>query len=73
MIRPGPFGDLEYQARLTDTLLTARPAYGAAVAWPDWPDLVAEMAGAPVTVRSAGPAAPQKAGDVRALGEAVSR
>ena len=58
---PGPARDLGYQQRLTGLLLTARPAYGDPVHPGDWPDLVEEIAGAPVVVRSHGPAATAKA------------
>jgi adenylosuccinate synthase len=40
-LAPGRFRDLGYQQRLTDMLLTARPAYSDPVAPGDWPDVVA--------------------------------
>ncbi len=63
-IAPGPDRDLAYQERLTRTLLAARPVYEEAdrPGEHDWPDAVAEITGAPVTVRSYGPAADAKTG-----------
>ncbi len=58
---PGPARDLGYQQRLTDMLLAASPIYGDPVAPADWPDVVAEITGAPVAVRSYGPSAASKA------------
>jgi adenylosuccinate synthase len=58
-IRPGPPRDLAFQTALTATLTAARPRYSH-VAPDDWPDVVAEMTGAPVTIRSYGPATPDK-------------
>jgi adenylosuccinate synthase len=63
----GPPRDLAYQERLTAMLLTARPVYSAPVPWQDWPDLIAEIAGAPVAIRSCGPDRGAKAGGFRAL------
>lgn len=59
-VTPGPWRDLGYQQRLTGLLQAARPLYGPPVAWRDWPDVVAEIAGAPVAVCSAGPTAADK-------------
>jgi adenylosuccinate synthase len=61
-IAPGPDRDLAHQERLTRTLLSARPVYdeGERPGEDDWPDAVAEIAGAPVAVRSHGPAAAAK-------------
>jgi adenylosuccinate synthase len=58
----GPHRDLAYQERLGRQLLAAWPLYhpDERVAAADWPDVVAEIAGAPVTVRSYGPAAAAK-------------
>jgi adenylosuccinate synthase len=63
---PGPARDLDYQQRLTDMLLTARPVYGDPVDPRDWPDAVADLAGAPVAVRSHGPSAVGKTASSRA-------
>ena len=48
--------------QLTRLLLSARPVYDETerIAARDWPDLVAEITGAPVTIRSHGPAAADK-------------
>jgi len=68
-IEPGPERDLGYQESLTARLLAARPVYGPDGDLPagpdggDWPDAVAEIAGAPVTVCSVGPAAGDKTTD----------
>jgi adenylosuccinate synthase len=59
-LAPGPAQDLDYQQRLTGMLLTARPVYGDPVDPGDWPDVVAQIAGAPVTICSHGPAAASK-------------
>ena len=61
-LEPGPPQDLDYQRLLTGTLLAARPVYdpGDGPAPEDWPDVVAEILHAPVTVRSYGPAAGDK-------------
>ena len=68
----GPPRDLAYQERLTAMLLSARPVFSAPVPWPDWPGLVAEIAGVPVAVRSAGPDRAAKAGGFRPLPSAAS-
>ena len=63
-IAPGPEHDLDWQERLTRTLLRARPVYDDVVcADPgrDWPDLFEEVLGAPVVLRSYGPTAADKA------------
>lgn len=75
-LKLGPERDLGRQERLTQLLQSEfRPVYDSRVPAGDdeWCDAVAEIAGAPVTVRSSGPAATQKAGDVRAVAEAVAR
>ncbi|WP_007515555.1 adenylosuccinate synthetase [Pseudofrankia saprophytica] len=55
-LTPGPAGDLERSAALTRQLLRALPVLDEASPGPDeWPDLVAEVCGAPVSVRSYGP------------------
>lgn len=75
-LRLGPEHDLGRQERLTQLLQSEfRPVYDSRVPASDdeWCEAVAEIAGAPVTVRSSGPAATQKAGDVGAVAEAVSR
>ena len=65
-IEPGPPRDLGYQEALTTMLRSARPLYDPAgpLAAGDWPDAVAEIVGAPVTIRShgRGRAAKQTAG-----------
>jgi adenylosuccinate synthase len=55
-IEPGPPRDLTAQQALTDMLLTARPVYDPAgpVGAEDWPDVAAQILGAPVTIRSHG-------------------
>jgi adenylosuccinate synthase len=61
-IEPGPPRDLAYQEKLTDALLKARPVYDPA-GQPDagdWPEAVAEILHAPVTIRSHGPAVTDK-------------
>jgi adenylosuccinate synthase len=63
---PGPARDLTYQQRLTDMLLAARPVYGDPVDPGDWPDVVAQIAGAPVAVRSHGPSTAGKTASSRA-------
>jgi adenylosuccinate synthase len=63
----GPPRDLAYQERLTAMLLTARPVYSAPVPWQDWPDLIAEITGVPVAIRSCGPDRGAKAGGFCAL------
>ena len=57
-IIPGPERDLTWQERLTAMLLRARPVYECP--GPDWPDLVEDVLGAPVTLRSYGPTAASK-------------
>jgi adenylosuccinate synthase len=57
-IIPGPERDLTWQERLTAMLLRARPVYECP--GPDWPDLVEDVLGAPVTLRSYGPTAAGK-------------
>jgi adenylosuccinate synthase len=64
---PGPFRDLGYQQQLTGMLLAARPVYSEPLQPGDWPDAVAEIAGAPVAVRSYGPSAARKAASLSAL------
>ena len=61
-IEPGPARDLAYQESLSRALLGARPVYDAAErpAAEDWPDVVAEILDAPVTIRSHGPAVTDK-------------
>jgi adenylosuccinate synthase len=61
-LEPGPPRDLDYQRLLTETLLTARPVYdaGDGPAPKDWPDVVSEIAHAPVAVCSYGPATGDK-------------
>ena len=63
-IEPGPPRDLAFQESLTGTLLKARPVYDPAerVMAADWPDAVAEIARAPVSVESRGPSAAGKTG-----------
>jgi adenylosuccinate synthase len=64
---PGPHRDLCYQERMTSMLMAARPLYGTAPSSDrDWCDAVAEIAGAPVALRSYGPAATAKAGAAKA-------
>jgi adenylosuccinate synthase len=63
----GPPRDLAYQERLTGMLRSARPVYSAPVPWRDWPDLVAEIAGTPVAIRSSGPDRASTAGGFRTL------
>jgi adenylosuccinate synthase len=71
-IEPGPPRDLAYQEQLSEALLSARPVDDpdGAPAADDWPDAVAEILRAPVTVRSHGPSAADKT--TRAL-DALSR
>jgi adenylosuccinate synthase len=71
-LMPGPYRDLAYQERLTAMLLTAQPVYSAPVPWRDWPDLVAEIAGTPVAIRSSGPGREAKAGGFYARPATVS-
>jgi adenylosuccinate synthase len=61
-LEPGPPRDLAFQQSLGTALLTARPRYDPAgrVDAHDWPDAVAEILHAPVTVRSHGPARTDK-------------
>jgi adenylosuccinate synthase len=61
-IEPGAPRDLAHQEQLTDALLRARPVYDPAgcPAPGDWPDAVAEILDAPVTIRSRGPAVTDK-------------
>ena len=59
---PGPDRDLAHAGQLTQLLLSARPVYDETerIAACDWPGLVAGITGAPVTIRSHGPAAADK-------------
>ena len=59
-IEPGPARDLGWQERLTRTLLRARPVYDEAGGVRDWPEVFAEVLGAPVVLRSYGPTAADK-------------
>ncbi len=61
-IEPSPARDLAYQESLTQALLRARPVYepGGGPMTDDWPDAVAEIVDAPVTIRSHGPAVTDK-------------
>ncbi len=61
-LHPGPDRDLAHAGQLTRMLLSARPVYDETerIAARDWPDLVAEITGAPVAIRSYGPAAADK-------------
>jgi len=60
-IEPGPERDLDWQERLTETLLRARPVYDDSVTRAeDWPGIFEEVLGAPVTLRSYGPTAAGK-------------
>jgi adenylosuccinate synthase len=60
-IGPVPARDLAFQERLTGTLLRARPVYDASrPAAGDWPDVLGGVTGAPVVLRSYGPAADAK-------------
>ena len=61
-IEPGPARDLAYQESLSQALLRALPVYDPAggPAADDWPDAVAEILDAPVTIRSHGPAVTDK-------------
>jgi adenylosuccinate synthase len=76
---PGPHRDLAYQERLTSMLLSARPVYGdAPVSDGDWCDAVTEITGAPMALRSYGPAATAKmctakAWNLRAASATTSR
>lgn len=58
----GPEHDLGHQERLTRTLFSASPVYdeNERLGADDWPDAVADIVGAPVTVRSYGPGADAK-------------
>jgi adenylosuccinate synthase len=71
-IEPGPPRDLAFQEALARTLLTARPVYDPAerVTAADWPDAVAEILRAPVSVVSRSPSA---AGKTRRPRQAASR
>ncbi|MEU4771250.1 adenylosuccinate synthetase [Micromonospora sp. NPDC023644] len=57
-LTPGPPGDLDRQAALTDRLLRSRPVYDAPP--PDWASAVARELGAPVVLTSHGPTAGDK-------------
>jgi adenylosuccinate synthase len=61
-IEPGPARDLAYQDSLSQALLRALPVYDPAgpPAADEWPDAVAEILDAPVTIRSHGPAVTDK-------------
>jgi len=61
-IEPGPARDLAYQESLSQALLSALPVYDPddGLAADDWPDAVAEVLDAPVTIRSHGPAVTDK-------------
>jgi adenylosuccinate synthase len=61
-IEPGPRHDLAHQESLTAQLLKARPVYERAgrKTADDWADAVAGIAGAPVVIRSHGPALTDK-------------
>ncbi|MEX5632586.1 adenylosuccinate synthetase [Parafrankia sp. FMc2] len=59
-LEPGPPGDLERQAALTERLARAEPLPGVRVAPEEWPDRVAAALGAPVTLTSYGPRAADK-------------
>jgi len=61
-IEPGPARDLAYQESLGQALLRALPVYppAGAPAADEWPDAVAEILDAPVTIRSHGPAVTDK-------------
>jgi adenylosuccinate synthase len=71
-IEPGPPRDLAFQEALACRLLTARPVYHQAerVTAADWPDAVAEILRAPVSVVSRSPSA---AGKTRRPRQAASR
>ena len=66
-LAPGPAGDLDHARRLPALLRSAAPVYGPAVPWQNWPETVASVAGAPVLVRSSGPAATAKSGSIPAV------
>ncbi|MEV4269679.1 adenylosuccinate synthetase [Micromonospora aurantiaca (nom. illeg.)] len=57
---PGPAGDLDRQAVLTERLMRARPVLDESPA--DWPAAVSEALGAPVVLTSRGPTAEEKEG-----------
>jgi adenylosuccinate synthase len=57
-LQPGPPSDLEYQERLTQMLLAARPIYSPVDG--DWADIIEQETGAPVVLRSHGPTAADK-------------
>lgn len=57
---PGPAGDLDRQAALTQRLLRTRPVLDEVPA--DWPAAVSEALGAPVVLTSHGPTAQEKEG-----------
>ena len=69
-IAPGPERDLRWQEDLTRMLLRARPVYDDVGGWvgggpgtgagPDWPGIFSEVLGAPIALRSYGPAAADK-------------
>ena len=62
-ITPGPERDLRWQEQLTSTLLRARPVYDDPVLEDpaqEWPGIFEEFLGAPVVLRSHGPAAADK-------------
>jgi adenylosuccinate synthase len=71
-IEPGPEHDLSWQERLTDTLLRARPVYSDPVSGrrdpaAGWADVVEDVLGAPVVLRSYGPTAAAKRAGVRGV------
>ncbi|MFG3703149.1 adenylosuccinate synthetase [Micromonospora sp. NPDC047670] len=57
-LTPGPPGDLDRQAALTERLLRSRPVYDAPP--PDWAEAVHAELGAPVVLTSHGPTAGDK-------------
>jgi adenylosuccinate synthase len=61
-IAPGPDRDLAHQERVSRTLLSARPVYadGERLDEHDWPQAIARIAGAPVSVLSYSPVAAGK-------------
>lgn len=74
-IDPGPPRDLARQESLTAALLRARPVFdpGAGPAADDWPDAVAEILHAPVTIRSRGPAVSDKTVSDKTGADATAR
>lgn len=69
---PGPERDLDWQERLTHRLLRARPVYADAVPGQgNWPDVVAQVLGAPVAVASYGPTAADKRAVTRVLRDSL--